>query len=199
VVEADFYYVHIVPLYCAVLIELNKVGELYYLAHKLVSANPDLAVAWFAVGAYYFLIKKFDLARKYFNKANRLDKHFAASWIAFGHAFAAQDESDQAMAAYRTAARLFPGCHLAPLFIGMEYLRTNNLRTALLSFSEAQRISGNSDPLVHNEVGVVLYKQRSFDQAKEHFANALSLCNESNSRTYETILINLAHCHRKIK
>lgn len=82
------------PLYCAVLIELNKVGELYYLAHKLVSANPDIAVAWFSVGAYYFLIKKFDLSRKYFNKANRLDKHFAASWIAFGHAFAAQDESD---------------------------------------------------------------------------------------------------------
>ena len=53
-VEADFYYVNIVPLYCAVLIELNKVGELYYLAHKLVSANPDLAVAWFAVGSYYF-------------------------------------------------------------------------------------------------------------------------------------------------
>jgi anaphase-promoting complex subunit 6 len=116
---------------------MNKVGELYYLAHKLVSANPDVAVAWFAVGSYYFLIKKYDLARKYFNKANRLDKHFAASWIAFGHAFAAQDESDQAMAAYRTAARLFPGCHLASLFIGMEYLRTNNLRTALLSFSEA--------------------------------------------------------------
>jgi tetratricopeptide (TPR) repeat protein len=89
VVEADFYYVNIVPLYCAVLIELNKVGEIYYIAHKLVSANPDLAVAWFAVGSYYFLIKKYDLARKYFNKANRLDKHFAASWIAFGHAFAA--------------------------------------------------------------------------------------------------------------
>lgn len=89
VVEADFYYIPIVPLYCAILIELNKVGELYYLAHKLVSANPDLAVAWFAVGSYYFLIKKYDLARKYFNKANRLDKHFAASWIAFGHAFAA--------------------------------------------------------------------------------------------------------------
>jgi anaphase-promoting complex subunit 6 len=154
-------------MYCAVLIELNKVGELYYLAHKLVSANPDLAVAWFSVGSYYFLIKKYDLARKYFNKANRLDKHFAASWIAFGHAFAAQDESDQAMAAYRTAARLFPGCHLAPLFIGMEYLRTNNLRTALLSFAEAQKISGESDPMVHNEVGVVLYRQKQFEQAKD--------------------------------
>ena len=31
------------------MVELNKVGELYFLAHKLVSANPDLAVCWFAV------------------------------------------------------------------------------------------------------------------------------------------------------
>ena len=157
VVDQDFYYVSIVPLYCSVLIELNKVGELYYLAHKLVSANPDLAVAWFAVGSYYFLIKKYDLARKYFNKSNRIDKNFTASWIAFGHSFAAQDESDQAMAAYRTAARLFPGCHLASLFIGMEYLRTNNLKTALLSFNEAKKIS-DTDPLVFNEIGVVYYK-----------------------------------------
>ena len=149
-------------MYCSVLIELNKVGELYYLAHKLVSANPDLAVSWFAVGSYYYLIKKYDLARKYFNKANRIDKHFAASWIAFGHAFAAQDESDQAMAAYRTAARLFPGCHLAPLFIGMEYLRTNNLKTALLSFTEARKIC-DTDPLVFNEIGVVFYKQKQYE------------------------------------
>lgn len=49
IVDQDFYYVSIVPLFCSVLIEMNKVGELYYLAHKLVSANPDLAVSWFAV------------------------------------------------------------------------------------------------------------------------------------------------------
>ena len=89
ILDDDSYYIQVVPLYCSVLDELKKVGELYYLAHKLVSANPDSAIAWFSVGAYYFLIKKFDLARKYFNKANRLDKHFAESWIAFGHSFAA--------------------------------------------------------------------------------------------------------------
>ena len=36
--------------------------------------------------------------------------------------------------------------------------------------------------------------------AKEYFAKALSLCHESiNSTTFETILINSAHCHRKLK
>jgi len=67
-------------------------------------------------------------------KACNIDKNFSGSWIAYGHCFAAQDESEQAMAAYRTAARLFPGCHLASLFIGMEYVRLNNVQTALLQF-----------------------------------------------------------------
>jgi anaphase-promoting complex subunit 6 len=62
------------------------------------------------------------------------------------------------MAAYRTAARLFPGCHIANLCIGMEYLRTNNLNTAKLSFLEAQNIN-ERDPMVFNELGVVQYKQ----------------------------------------
>ena len=103
------------------------------------------------------------------------------------------------MAAYRTAARLFPGCHLAPLYIGMEYLRTNNLKTAMISFQEARKICADKDPLVYNEMGVVSYKQRDYSSAEQYFSLALSLCSESNSKTYETILINSAHCHRKLK
>lgn len=34
-------------------------------------------------------------ARRYFGKATVLDRGFAPAWVAFGHAFAAQDESDQ--------------------------------------------------------------------------------------------------------
>lgn len=49
ILDEDSYFSQIVPLYCAVLAELKKVGELYYLAHKLVTANPDSAVAWFSV------------------------------------------------------------------------------------------------------------------------------------------------------
>lgn len=49
ILDEDAYFTQIVPLYCAVLTELKKVGELYYLAHKLVTANPDSAIAWFCV------------------------------------------------------------------------------------------------------------------------------------------------------
>jgi anaphase-promoting complex subunit 6 len=47
------------------------------------------------------------------------------------------------MSAYRTAARLFPGCHLANQCIGMEYLRTNKLSTALIAFEQATKINSN--------------------------------------------------------
>ena len=155
--EIDLYYLDVVPLYCSCMIELDKTGDLYFLAHKLVSSNPNLGISWFAVGCYYFYIKKYETARKFFQKSNSLDKHFAPGWIAFGHCFASQNESDQAMAAYRTAARLFPGCYYAHLCIGMEYLRTNNLRTALLSLNEANNIN-DTDPQIYNEIGVVHYK-----------------------------------------
>lgn len=179
IVDEDMYFLNAIPLYTAILIELNQIGDLYILAHKLVSANPDLAISWFAVGSYYYLVKKYDLARKYFEKANKFDKHFAACWIAFGHSFAALDESEQAMSAYRTASRLFPGCHLAIQCIGMEYLRTNKLSTALLSFDQAERIN-SKDCLVYNEKGVVFYKERKYEQAKALFEQAHELCNDEN-------------------
>ena len=44
-----------------------------------------------------------------FRKATGLDGTFPPAWIGTGIAYAAQEEGDQAMAAFRTAARLFPG------------------------------------------------------------------------------------------
>lgn len=43
------------------------------------------------------------------SKATGLDGTFPPAWIGTGIAYAAQEEGDQAMAAFRTAALLFPG------------------------------------------------------------------------------------------
>ena len=82
--------------------------------------------------------------------------------IGLGHAFAAQDESDQAMAAYRAAARLFPGCHLPALCIGMEHRRANNLSLAEQFFVKPRICPG--DPLVHNELGVLAYRNKGMEE-----------------------------------
>jgi hypothetical protein len=47
--DEDFYKLDIVPMYCSSMIELNKVGELYYLAHKLANSCPEKLTSWFAV------------------------------------------------------------------------------------------------------------------------------------------------------
>jgi len=56
-----------------------------------------------SVGCFYHMVSDFESARRYFSKATTLNHRFAPAWVGFGHAFAAQDESDQAIAAYRTA------------------------------------------------------------------------------------------------
>ena len=56
----------ILPIYCVCLYELNKLGELYQCAHNLVENYPKKALSWFAVGVYYYLIKKYETSRKYF-------------------------------------------------------------------------------------------------------------------------------------
>jgi hypothetical protein len=47
--DEDFYKIEIIPMYCVCMIELNKVGDLYYLAHKLANSSSDKYISWFAV------------------------------------------------------------------------------------------------------------------------------------------------------
>ncbi len=47
--EDDFYKFDIIPMYCSCMIELNKIGELYSLAHKLSNNCSDRYISWFLV------------------------------------------------------------------------------------------------------------------------------------------------------
>lgn len=169
-----------------------------------VDVYPKKATAWYTVGCYYLLIEKYEAAQRYFqyvlstnryrrvliervrrrqqltpssdlnSKATTLEPTYAPAWIGFGNSFAAQDESDQAMSSYRTASSLFPGSHLPLLYIGMEYLRTNNLVQAQEYIRQAADICP-TDPLIFNELGTVYYKQKEFPRAVDMFTKALEL------------------------
>lgn len=52
---------------------------------------------------------KQDPARRYLSKATLVDNMFGAAWLAYGHSFAADNEHDQAMAAYFKASQLMKG------------------------------------------------------------------------------------------
>ncbi|KAK2985477.1 hypothetical protein RJ640_004328 [Escallonia rubra] len=127
-------------------------------------------------------------------KATSLDGTFPPAWIGYGNAYAAQEEGDQAMSAYRTAARLFPGCHLPTLYIGMEYMRSHSFKLA----DQAKAIC-STDPLVYNELGVVAYHMKEYKKAVWWFENTLAHVPSSSSEMWEPTVVNLAHALRKLK
>ncbi|KAL0311375.1 UNVERIFIED_CONTAM: Anaphase-promoting complex subunit [Sesamum angustifolium] len=102
------------------------------------------------------------------------------------------------MSAYRTAARLFPGCHLPTLYIGMEYMRTHSFKLAEQFFMQAQVVCP-SDPLVYNELGVVAYHMKEYKKAVWWFEKTLAHVPSSLSEMWEPTVVNLAHALRKLR
>ncbi|EFC50413.1 predicted protein, partial [Naegleria gruberi] len=203
IIEEDPYNQTCLPIHILTLIELNKKSELFSLSHKLVDDYKESAVSWFAVACYYYSIKKFASARSYFTKATNQNPHFLEAWLGIGHCFSGDNEPDQAMAAYRTAYRLFTGSHLPPLYIGMEHMKINNLTLAQKFIEQALTICP-TDPLVHNELGMICYKWKLYDEAKKHFEKALRLNPRKDDyssivQMWEPILFNLANTYRKLK
>merc|ERR1719247_272048 len=194
VLEDDPYHLATLPVHIASLVMLDMKNVVFYLAHQLVNAYPSAAVAWFCAGCYYYMIKKYEHARRFFHKALALDHNFAPAWIAYGHAFAHHDESDQALAAYRTASRLFPGSHLPWLFIGMEYVRTNSLQLAQQCL-ECARTLMPADPHIYNEIGVVAFHKKNYSKACDLLLQALRLANAP----HETFCSNLGHAFLKCR
>ncbi|KAL7186188.1 hypothetical protein ACSBR2_028024 [Camellia fascicularis] len=195
--EKDPFHLKCTLVHLAAAMELGHSNELYLMACNLVKDYPQKALSWFAVGCYYYCIKKYDQSRRYFSKATNLDGTFLPAWIGYGNAYAAQEEGDQAMSAYRTAARLFPGCHLPTLYIGMEYMRTHSFKLAEQFFMQAKTICP-SDPLVYNELGVVAYHMKEYKKAVWWFEKTLAHI-PSLSGMWEPTVINLAHALRKLK
>lgn len=202
VLENDPWHDGCLQLHIATLVELKKSNDLYYLAHKLVDNQPEMAISWFAVGCYYYLVKKYEAARKFLSKSTLIDNLFGPAWLAFGHAFAAEGEHDQASAAYFTSARLMKGCHLPLLYSGLEYGLMRNFKLAEKLLDEALLIAP-SDPFVLHEMGVINFHNGDLETANRFLMQALTAiqenCQGPMAEKWEPLLNNLGHVHRKLK
>jgi tetratricopeptide (TPR) repeat protein len=197
-------------VHLAALVELDERHELFVIAHSLVEKSPREACSWLAVGYYYFSCGKYEMARRYLQKATSLHSRLGAAWLAIGHAFAAQDESDHAMAAYRTACRLLPQAPLPHLFMGMEYVRQSS-HTHASNFFQIAREACPTDPAPRHELGVVAYRTGDLQGAAAFFKAALCLwetCDNvrgvvssggRRAEAEEATLFNLGHCYRRLR
>ncbi|KAG8464771.1 hypothetical protein KFE25_010139 [Diacronema lutheri] len=201
VLRADPFEMAAVPVHCCALHQLRRKPELFDIGHRLVEAYPQRAETWFAVGCYYSLIGEYESARRHFSKATALQPTFVPAWIGFAHAFAAQEESDQAMAAYRSATRLFAGSPLPWLGIGMEYLRTNHLPLAEQYLRQAHTLAPDH-PLVKHELGVVHFLKGEYEDARDAFIavadDATAVVPASAAEAREPSLLNLGHTYRRL-
>jgi anaphase-promoting complex subunit 6 len=189
-------------IYLACLVDTPSLAdELFYVGHQLVAAKPHASVSWYAVGCYYLLIGKYDHSRHFFRRCTGIDPAFGEAWVGFAHAFALQGEHDQAMAAYRTAARMISNNHIPPLCIAMEYLRVNNVALALKFIDSAQQLCP-SDALLFNEMGVAHYKEHEYAAALNCFQKVVALVGQDVIRKrieWESTLFNMGHVYRKLR
>ncbi|QKX63648.1 uncharacterized protein TRUGW13939_10819 [Talaromyces rugulosus] len=209
------------PLHLACLYETGAINALFLLAHTLADNAPEESYTYLAIGVYYLSVAKIAEARRFFSKASLLDPHSAPAWIGFAHTFAAEGEHDQAIAAYSTAARLFQGSHLPQLFLGMQHLALNNMSLAHEYLCAAYTMSSGSpsgeavsipstlssglpslggDPLVLNELGVVLYHQAQLGDAVGLFRQALGLAEalQCDPGAWVATRANLGHALRRM-
>lgn len=202
ILERDPYCPEALEVQIACLMELNKVSQLYILAHKLIDTYPEHVLSWYAVGCYYYLVRKAADARKYLEKATTLKPAFGPAWLLYGHAYAIENEHDQAMAAYFKANHLMPGNHLPTLYVGLEYQHQASTKLAEKFFEQAQSIAPN-DPFVIHELGVAAYENGDYEAARTLFERALEIIQKPNHTAlpekWEPLLNNLGHVYRKLK
>ncbi|KAI7823781.1 hypothetical protein BC939DRAFT_396927 [Gamsiella multidivaricata] len=199
ILEMDKFNLACIPMHLVSLYELERKNELFYIAHELVDQHPKHAVAWFAVGVYYYLIGNLTEARRYFGKASTIDSHYGPAWIGFGHSFALEGEHDQAISAYATSMKLFRGSHLGSMYIGMQHLQQNNVILAQKYFTTCLSIC-DSDPLLLNEVAVVNYNLGQYEEAVKTLHKVIEKLKRSQRKNviWETTWLNLAHAYRKL-
>ncbi|SCU81118.1 LADA_0B11298g1_1 [Lachancea dasiensis] len=197
--EHDEFNFSILPTYISCLYELGGKNKLFLISHKLAENFPKHPITWFGVGAYYMCTNKISEARKYFSKASILDPTFSQAWIGFAHTYAVEGEHEQAISAYSTASRFFPGSHLPNLFLGMQYLLMGALPLAEEYFVLAYDVCPY-DPLLLNEMGVLYFKKNDYVKAKRYLKKAWEAIKvlDSESKSWVSIHTNLAHSYRKL-
>ena len=188
VLERDSFDSASCALHTACLVALKKPTDLFQLGHEIANRAPNSVLSWFVVGSYYYAVGDYDKAGKYYYKATVADPSFLPAWIAYGHTFYALDEGEHTMNAYRSALRLFPGCHLAALYMGMQHAKSSNLHHAYSFLDRSVSLLGGNaekDPAVCNELGVTHYKSGKYELAKTYFLSALARWNVGGPKPAE--------------
>ncbi|EFJ41124.1 hypothetical protein VOLCADRAFT_68591 [Volvox carteri f. nagariensis] len=197
----DPYALQLLPVHLAAATQLAAYGggaraDLFLLGHRLTEEHPELAVSWYAVGCYYLAARQPEAARRYLGKATQLQKGFAPAWLAYGHAFSAQDERDQGFFS-RTPRTQLQAVSYRPSQPAVQILSSSSC-ACVTAVRQAYNICPD-DPAVCHELGVLMYKCGQTAAAAMWLDRALQLLPGGRPTVHwEATLVALGHCMRKL-
>jgi tetratricopeptide (TPR) repeat protein len=184
------------PFLATILYKTGQTDTLFRLASYFM---PRYTVgAFFVTGVYYMSIRRFDIARKFFSKyVADFGAEGPSGWIGYGLSFSLSDESGHAINAFRRATVLFPKCVLPWVYMGMEYIRTNELKMAQSYLVTALNLVAGDPvaerlykPVILNEVGAICIKAQQFELAVENFQIC---CDSKEFRSTKEISVTLSN------
>ncbi|KAH6561661.1 hypothetical protein BASA62_009656 [Batrachochytrium salamandrivorans] len=185
-------------LYISSLMATGNTAKLFLKAHELTEQFPNNRISWYAVATYYLAAGKYWEAQSYFSKCTTISPTFVEAWVGFGHTFALLGIHDQAIASYSTASRISNHMHTPSLYLGMQYLSSNNLELAMKFLTDAYS-KCDSDPILLNELGVLYYRQGKYADCIKYLERVSKIINGSQmkKRNWEMTVVNLGHAYRK--
>ncbi|KAJ5171835.1 20S cyclosome subunit (BimA/Nuc2/Cdc27) [Penicillium capsulatum] len=165
-------------IYSTVLWHLKSDVELAYLAHQLLEVDRLSPQAWCAIGNSFSHQRDHDQALKCFKRATMLDPDFAYAFTLQGHEYAATEEYEKALDAYRLGIKADARHYNAWYGLGTVYDKLGKLDEAEQHFRNAAMINPTNAVLICC-IGLILERSDNPKQALAHYERACSLAPNS--------------------
>ncbi|XP_065627398.1 anaphase-promoting complex subunit 6 isoform X3 [Quercus suber] len=171
--EKDPFHLKSTLVHLVAAMELGNSNELYLMACNLVKDYPQKALSWFAVGCYYYCIKKYDQSHRYFRC------HLPTLYI--GMEYMRTHSFKLAEQFFMQAKTICPSDPLVYNELGVvAYHMKDKLHARKCHWSQSSLAKG------YNKAALW------FEKTLAHIPSPLS-------ELWEPTVVNLAHAYRKLK
>src|SRR5665213_21477 len=163
-----------------VLDRLGRRAESLAEYREAISLKPDSAILHNAAGGELAELGQFDAALKEFSEAERLDPNYAAPHLGTAKVFFEESRDAEAVDELRAALRIEPDSFqilatTAHYLAADENAAARDGQTALVLALKANELSGHSQPLVFDVLGMAFAATGDFTNAQTCAQNALEL------------------------
>ncbi|MGD1094336.1 MAG: tetratricopeptide repeat protein [Bryobacteraceae bacterium] len=148
--------------------DIMMAKKMYREAIDTYKQSPETAVIANKIGIAYHQLTELDRAKKYYERAIKLERTYAEAINNLGTVFYAQKSYRRAIGEYRKALRVNPNAASILSNLGMAYFARKNYDLASATFQKAFEL----DPTVFEHRGTtgVLLEERSVEErAKFHY------------------------------